>query len=146
MEPLPVTEEEIDGFIAAFEQGTLPKARWTHGAHVLTGACYVYALGEEEATAKMRLCVSRYNEAVGGRNTPTSGYHETITVFWIKVLSELRRQSGALRRCEFAAEAVARFAQTRRLHEKFYDFDVTGSQDARQRWIPPSRPIDLANL
>ena len=30
------------------------------------------------------MCVGRYNEAVGGKNTETSGYHETITVFWIK--------------------------------------------------------------
>ena len=35
---LPRTEAEIDEFIGAFEAGTLPKAQWTHGAHLLTGA------------------------------------------------------------------------------------------------------------
>jgi hypothetical protein len=89
---LPVTEQEIDAFIAGFEAGSLPKECWTHGAHLLTGACYVHALGEAAAIDKMRLCVRRYNEAVGGKNTESSGYHETITIAWIKVLAGLLRQ------------------------------------------------------
>ena len=75
MMALPVTELEIDVFLAAFEGCTLPKERWTHAAHLLTGACYVHALGEAGAIDRMRLCVRRYNEAVGGKNTETSGYH-----------------------------------------------------------------------
>lgn len=146
MEPLPANEQQTDAFLAAFEDGTLPKARWTHAAHVFTGACYVHALGEAAATDKMRLCVSRYNEAVGGKNTATSGYHETVTVFWIKLLSALREQARPLGRCAFATHAVSRFGQSRRLHEHFYDFDVIASQEARRRWIPPSQSIDLANL
>ena len=46
---LPTTEPEIDAFIHDFESGTLPKARWTHAAHILTGACYVHRLGEEQS-------------------------------------------------------------------------------------------------
>ena len=60
---LPITEQEIDKFLASFEEGTLPKERWTHGAHLLTGVCYVHGLGESVAIDKMRLCVRRYNEA-----------------------------------------------------------------------------------
>jgi hypothetical protein len=81
MTPLPATEIEIDDFLAAFESGPLPKMRWTHAAHLLTGACYVHRLGQSSAINHMRACVRRYNEAVGGKNTATSGYHETITVF-----------------------------------------------------------------
>jgi len=84
---LPITEPEIDAFIAAFEAGTLPKEQWTHAAHILTGACYVHALGEAAAIDRMRDRVSAFNLAVGGQNTPTSGYHETVTVFWIKLLA-----------------------------------------------------------
>ncbi len=46
---LPTTEPDIDAFILAFESGTLPKERWTHAAHILTGACYVHSLGEAAA-------------------------------------------------------------------------------------------------
>ena len=140
---LPKTEAEIDDFIAAFEAGTLPKARWTHGAHLLTGACYVHRFGESAATDRMRTCVRRYNEAVGGQNTETSGYHETVTVAWIKLLAKLLRESKPIGRAEFAHLAVERFQHDRGILRRYYDFDVVNSVDARKRWIPPTlAPLD----
>jgi hypothetical protein len=87
----------------------------------------------------MRTCVRRYNEAVGGKNTATSGYHETITVFWIKVLEVLLRHAQPIARPQFAALAVERFASQRDLFRRFYDFDVVASIEARAEWIPPTR-------
>jgi hypothetical protein len=135
---LPVTEQEIDEFVAAFEAGTLPKKRWTHGAHVLTGAWYVHGMGESAAIDKMRLCVSRYNEAVGGKNTDTSGYHETITIAWIKLLAKLLRESRPVERAAFAALAVERFAGDRDALRRYYDFDLADSVEARRTWVPPT--------
>jgi hypothetical protein len=138
MPTLPVTEPEIEVFLAAFEGCTLPKSEWTHSAHLLTGACYVHALGREAALAKMRECVRRYNESVGGKNTETSGYHETITVMWIRLLDSLRREATEMERAEFAALAVERFAARRDIFREYYDFDLLGSTEARMRWIEPT--------
>jgi hypothetical protein len=135
---LPVTEQEIDGFLAAFEEGTLPKKRWTHAAHLLTGACYVYRLGELGAIEKMRLCVRRYNEAVGGKNTETSGYHETITIAWIKLLAKLLCESPPMERAAFAALAVKRFEADRNILRRYYDFNLASSVEARRTWVPPT--------
>ena len=139
MTPLPATGVEIDDFLAAFESGTLPKERWTHAAHLLAGACYVHRLGQSSAINHMRRCVRRYNEAVGGKNTATSGYHETITVFWIKVLDALLLHAQPIGRAEFATLAVGRFTPQRDLFRRFYDFDVIASTEARAVWIPPTR-------
>jgi hypothetical protein len=139
MTPLPATEIEIDKFLAAFESGTLPKERWTHAAHLLAGACYVHRLGQSAAINHMRTCVRRYNEFVGGKNTATSGYHETITVFWIKILDALLLHVRPIARAEFAPLAVERFASQRDLFRRFYDFDVVASTEARAEWIPPTR-------
>jgi hypothetical protein len=138
---LPTTESGIDAFLAAFESGTLPKARWTHAAHLLTGACYVHALGEAAAIARMRERVSAYNIAVGGRNTSTSGYHETVTVFWIKLLAAyLAKRSSA--RATFAHDAVREFGENRTIYRDFYSYDVIASTEARLAWRPPDlRPI-----
>jgi hypothetical protein len=141
MTPLPTTEVEIDDFLAAFESGTLPKERWTHAAHLLAGACYVHRLGQALAIDHMRQCVRRYNEAVGGKNTATSGYHETITIFWIKVLDTLFLQARPIDRGEFAALAVERYAGQRDLFRRFYDFDVVASTEARAVWIPPTLEV-----
>ena len=135
---LPVTEEGIDAFIAAFEDGSLPKGRWTHGAHILTGACYVHALGEVAAIARMRERVAAYNVAVGGQNTETGGYHETVTVLWIKILSGFRGEYPELGRAEFAVLAVDHFVGQRDILRRYYDYDVVGSVEARRQWVPPT--------
>jgi len=146
-ETRPASEQEIDAFLAAFEAGTLPKQEFTHAGHLLAGACYVYMLGEAGAIEHMRLCVRRFNVAVGGRNTDTSGYHETITVFWIKTLAALRAAHSALLREEFAHHAVEAYKDRRDLFRAFYDFDVLASVEARRNWIAPTvKPISPANL
>ncbi|MBS1801032.1 MAG: hypothetical protein JSS95_14555 [Acidobacteria bacterium] len=143
MPTLPVTEREIDGFIAAFEGCTLPKEEWTHAAHLLTGACYVHVMGREPALDRMRECVRRYNVSVGGKNTETSGYHETITVMWIRLLDGLRQVAGPMERAAFAALAVERFEPRRAIFREYYDFDVVGSTEARLRWVEPTlKPLD----
>jgi hypothetical protein len=125
------------------EAGTLPKIRWTHSAHLLTGACYVYELGQAAAIEKMRRCVRRYNEAVGGQNTETSGYHETITVAWIKLLDGLLRRSRPIERAAFVALAVAEFSGRRDIFTRHYDFDLVGSREARRVWVQPTlEPLD----
>ena len=142
MSQLPETEEEIDAFVAAFEDGSLPKERWTHAAHVFTGACYVHALGEGAATDRMRTCVRRYNEAVGGKNTETSGYHETVTVFWIKLLAAERARKGSMGRSEFAWHCVELLSPIRNLLGEYYSYDVVGSTEARREWRAPDvRPV-----
>jgi len=151
---LPTTESGIDEFIAAFEAGTLDKSRWTHAAHILTGACYVHSFGEAAAIARMRERVSAFNLAVGGQNTPTSGYHETITIFWIKLIaSTLATALGAPRlasetwvgpptRSPFAHDCVRNFAENRTIYADFYDFDLVASTEARRIWIAPNlRPL-----
>jgi hypothetical protein len=135
---LPTTEPEIDAFLAAFEDCTLPKSRWTHSAHLFTGACYVHAHGCERATDLMRERIRRYNVAVGGQNTPTSGYHETITVAWIKLLDRLHRDSAPITRADFAALAIKRFGNNRNPFRQYYDYDLAASTEARLSWVPPN--------
>ena len=138
MTGLPCSEAEIDAFLAAFEGCTLPKERWTHGAHLLTGACYVHELGREAALERTRVCVRRYNESVGGKNTETSGYHETITAMWIRLLDGLLRESPAMERAAFARLAVERFVGEKDIFRRYYDFDVVGSVEARREWVAPT--------
>jgi hypothetical protein len=71
-------------------------------------------------------------------NTATSGYHETITVFWIKVLDTLFVQTRPIDREKFAAWAVERYAEQRDLFRRFYDFDVVASTEAREAWRSPT--------
>jgi hypothetical protein len=143
MTKLPEDEEEIDAFLAAFEGCTLAKEEWTHGAHILTGACYVRELGREAAIDKMRVCVRRFNESVGGKNTETSGYHETITVMWLRLLHGLWLESQPMGKAAFARLAVERFEPQKAVFREYYGFDVVGSTEARLGWVEPDlKPLD----
>lgn len=77
----------VEGFCAK----TLPKEAWTHEAHLLTGLWHTLTYGKEEALERMRVGIKTYNESVGGINSETSGYHETITVFWMWLLDEFQK-------------------------------------------------------
>ena len=81
-------QQEFEYIIEGFRAKTLPSKEWTHEAHLITGLWHVANFGYDEALVKMREGIRIYNEASGGINSDSSGYHETITVFWIWLLNE----------------------------------------------------------
>ena len=78
---IPSTQQEFDYIVSGFRAKTLPSKEWTHEAHLITGLWYVINFGYDEALVQMQARIRTYNEANGGMNTDSSGYHETITVF-----------------------------------------------------------------
>lgn len=62
---------------------TLPKAEWTHEAHL--AACLWIVRDRPDIAPERDLAgiISSYNESVGGVNSDTEGYHETITQVFI---------------------------------------------------------------
>ncbi|MEG3122505.1 hypothetical protein [Sphingomonas sp. GB1N7] len=58
---------------------TLPKAEWTHEAHL--AACLWLLLERPgiDIDGEIAGIISRYNESTGGVNDDTQGYHDTIT-------------------------------------------------------------------
>ncbi len=57
----------------------LPKERWTHAAHFAATLWFLRYRPKVDLSAVMPGMIRAYNESVGGANTDTSGYHETIT-------------------------------------------------------------------
>jgi hypothetical protein len=58
---------------------TLPKAEWTHEAHFATTLWLLSHRPVAEIARDLPGYIRAYNESVGGMNTDTAGYHETIT-------------------------------------------------------------------
>ncbi len=74
-----MTDDEIGVLAQGFVACTLPKARWTHGAHVATALWLMLRRPDLLPERDMPGLIRRYNESVGGVNSDSSGYHETIT-------------------------------------------------------------------
>ena len=127
------SRESFDAFVRAWEAGALPKAAWTHAAHVALGACYVVRHGSS-AVDELRRGIKRHNAAVGTLDTATSGYHETLTCFWTGVVSRLVRDFSDPWLA--ARHAVDRVGQARDLHRHYYSFDVVRDPEARASFVP----------
>jgi hypothetical protein len=135
-------EAALQSLIAGFEDGTWPGAQWRHSSHLALAACYI--LDYPDAMNLLRSRIASYNESRGGKNTPDSGYHETITRFWVEIISRfIGRLPPDLSRLEVARRVVASFGNRRDLFRDYYDFDVVTSREARAAWVPPIRPLAL---
>ena len=132
--PFLETRESFEAFMSAWETGRLPKAQWTHAAHVAMGSAYVVRYGPA-AVDELRRGIKRHNAAVGTLDTETSGYHETLTCFWTGVLS--RYLEGASDPWLAACSAVEKFGEERDLPRLYYSFDVVKDRTARAAWVPP---------
>ena len=58
---------------------TLPKAEWTHEAHLAATTYLMLKRPDVDIDADLPGIIRSYNESVGGVNSDTEGYHETIT-------------------------------------------------------------------
>ena len=77
--PAFTSEEEIAVIGRGLLDRTLPKSAWTHAAHFAAVLWLMKCKPEIEVVREMPGLIRAYNEATGGANTETSGYHETIT-------------------------------------------------------------------
>jgi len=58
---------------------TLPRAEWTHEAHLAATTYLLLRHPEIDLDKELPGIIRSYNESVGGVNSDTEGYHETIT-------------------------------------------------------------------
>ncbi|MCI4591342.1 hypothetical protein MOK15_14735 [Sphingobium sp. BYY-5] len=74
-----MTDEEMEALAEGFCACTLPKVAWTHVAHFATALWLILKRPDVQPERDMPDLIRRYNESVGGVNSDTDGYHETIT-------------------------------------------------------------------
>jgi hypothetical protein len=116
--------------IRRFELCDLSAAEWTHQAHLAAAAWYLTHYAPLEAGQRIRDGIRKLNESLGGKNTEDSGFHETLTEFW------MREVHARLDRGEGLAEILALPSGFWR---NFYSIDLPKSREARLHWLPPDR-------
>jgi hypothetical protein len=144
-DPILGSEAALDAFIAAFLAGTFPGELWHHREHIIMGGWHLLRYSEAETIERIREAIKRYRIARGGVNDDTSGYHETLTLFWIRLsAAALAQQPTGLserQRLKLLADDLG--AQTQ-LFAEYYSFDVLNSTPARLNWVEPDlRPLPI---
>jgi hypothetical protein len=134
--------DAVHDTVAAFESLALPRAEWTHRAHLTVAAWYVMWYGPDAALERVREGIGRYNAANGVVQTPTGGYHETLTRFYVRLVARAVERAGLAGSLAQLVNRVVDECQDREIPFAYYSRERLESWTARTSWIEP----DLAAL
>ena len=117
---------------------TLPRAEWTHEAHLGATTYLLVRHPEVDLDQELPGLIRRYNLSVGGVNSESEGYHETITFVFLhgvrQFLSETSVRDPLYQQVN--ALLLSPFGQ-RDWPLRFYSRERLLSVDARQRFLAP---------
>ncbi|MEM9326664.1 MAG: hypothetical protein AAGA85_13455 [Bacteroidota bacterium] len=136
------TAADIRSLILKFENLQLPKSEWTHETHLIMALWYCQKYPLAEATRKIGRSIRRYNEAIGIKNTEQSGFHQSLTTFWMSVVSHFASQYPTLPLSELCHLLLNAKEGSRSYVFEFYSKDLIDSTHARMNWLAP----DLKSL
>ncbi len=133
-----MTQEKATQLVKQFENHTLPKEQWTHEAHFIMAFWYGLQYPLPQAVQKIRQGIKTYNVSVGGQNTDTAGYHETITLLYASTIAKYIITYSIT---EFSTEQVTALLQqpfiAKNYALQFYSKHLLTSTAARRVWIQP---------
>jgi hypothetical protein len=134
------SDEEVFLLVKAFEERTLPKADWTHAAHLTVGL--YYSLNSPPGVAKnlMRDGIYWLNDRHGTPNTESSGYHETLTFFWMTTIANFLEANGRDGGLAKLANELLAVCSDAKLPLQFYSRELLFSAAARARRVEPDLP------
>lgn len=139
------TQEQIDNYVADVKNAALDRVAWTHNAHLLIGAAYLERYESLDAALDaLRPAIINLNSANNVPNTGVSGYHETITRFFLHAIEALiitLPQSYTLTE-NVNAVVLSRLSDSKFAHY-FYSHALLQSYISRRVWKAPNlRPMD----
>ena len=130
------TEDEIRALVESFEACSFHPSEFRHYQHLTVALWYVRKLPFEDATEKVTRGIRRLAETYG-----KTGYHETITLFWLRVVSCFVADRENLTLPELA-NALIEHCVDKNLIGRHYSANLLASSRAKAEWVEP----DLASL
>ena len=119
-------------FLSAFEDGTLPPSEFPHRGHIRMAWLYLRAYGWDEGMIYIRDGIQNFAARLGA----TQKYHETITVFWARLVHHMITDQPPI---DTFDDFLLHFPQIldSRLIEHHYSAELLRSPLARQQWVEP---------
>jgi hypothetical protein len=122
---------------------SLPREEWTHEAHLAATTYLVLKHLEIDLDLELPGIISRYNESVGGKNTDTEGYHDTITRSYLRGIRLFLEEADVTRPIDELVNELLMSPMGRRDWPlRFWSKERLMSVEARRGWVEP----DLAAM
>jgi hypothetical protein len=117
---------------------TLSRAEWTHEVHLAATTYLLLRRPDVEIDKELPGIIRRFNESVGGVNSDTEGYHETITrAFLHGVRLFLSEADPSEPLHELVNELLLSPMGRRDWALRFYSPAKLFSVEARRAFVPP---------
>jgi hypothetical protein len=129
-------ESEVHDLVRAFEDATVSRDEWKHAEHLVVALYYLTRHDLNTAYEKMRDGI--FNLLVKGFDvdlTKEMPYHETITLFWMRLVSEFNDAKNGASLLDKANEVAYRWDKDYPL--KFYSRGLLFSDEARESFVEP---------
>ena len=134
------TEEEIRTLVESFEACSFHPSEFRHYQHLTVALWYVCNLSFEEATDKVTQGIRRLADTYG-----KTGYHETITLFWLRVVSCFVAERANLTLPDLA-NALIEHCVDKNLIGRHYSTDLLATAKAKAEWVEPDlHPLPKAH-
>jgi hypothetical protein len=116
----------------------LPRGEWTHEAHLAATAYLQLRHPEVDLDAELPGLIRRYNESVGGVNSDSEGYHETITRVFLHGIRVFLGEADLREPLhDIVNELLLSPMGAREWPLRFYSPALLFSVEARRSWVPP---------
>ncbi|WP_020470996.1 hypothetical protein [Zavarzinella formosa] len=133
------SDAEVADMVGQFEQCRWPYERWTHRAHLAVALIYLQRFPAIEAEERTRHHIQLYNRTVGD----ASGYHETITLLFLRKVASYRLTHDKQATVAEAVEELARECHMQ-WPLRYYSPERLWSDEARAKWVEPDlQPLDF---
>jgi hypothetical protein len=126
------TDDEIRALVSAFEACSFHPSEFRHYQHLTVALWYVWHLSPDEASAKMTTGIRRLAEAYG-----KMGYHETITLFWLRMVANFVAEHRRKTSLTAIANALIDSCNDKDLIGQFYSAELLATDKAKAEWIEP---------
>lgn len=135
--PPPVDLAAVAELVAAFESASVDTSAFHHREHMLVALWFIAHHPEEAALERMRAGLHRLLARIG-----RDAYHETITVFWMRVLRSRLALTDPSARLDVRFAQVLDWCDTSRPLNRHYSAARLNDPAARRAFVDP----DIAPL
>ena len=123
-------DDEIRTLVEAFEACTFHPSEFRHYQHLTVALWYVLHLPFDEAAERTRTGIRRLAATYG-----KTGYHETITEFWLRAvrsfLASARRDNSV---AILANQLIEKYSDKNLILE-YYSGELLASAKAKSEWV-----------
>jgi hypothetical protein len=122
-----------------FLDRTLPRAEWTHAAHFAATLWLMRHRPDIALDREMAALIRAFNEAKGGVNDDTTGYHETITQASLRAARPFLDANPDVPLFQVVAALLRTELGNPNWLLQYWSRGRLMSVDARRTWLEPDR-------